>query len=215
MSRPGVDSTSATTPLLSSSHLTNPIHDDDFENGEPHADNEALVNAETTASDDDRHYDGLPEARKNLKWAYPALLLGVFLCASDQTLVATSWAKIGSELHALNNASWVTTAYSATVVASHPLYGRLSDIFGRKPCILTAYILFAIGTTLCGFAGNIQELAVVRAVAGAGGGGMNSLVAMIIADAVPLRDRSAWLVYISVAWFLGASAGSLTISQRE
>lgn len=118
------------------------------------------------------------------------LAIGIFLAAMDGTIVASSYASIGSELKALNSTSWIATAYMLTQTSFQyvfiriclepnqkplrPLYGKMSDIFGRKPCILFAYAVFAIGCLWCGMARNITELIAARAFAGIGGGGMTT-----------------------------------------
>jgi MFS family permease len=91
--------------------------------------------------------------------------------ALDQTLTFATYGKIGSDLRALNSTSWVATSYFLTLTSFQPLYGKLSDIFGRKACLLFAYAVFGLGCLGCGLARDIIELCVSRAIAGAGGGG--------------------------------------------
>lgn len=82
----------------------------------------------------------------------PAVGVGVFLVAVDQLLAVATYAKIGSELKALNNTSWIATSYFLTLTSFQPLYGKLSDIFGRKACLLFAYAVFGLGCLGCGLA---------------------------------------------------------------
>jgi len=77
-------------------------------------------------------YEGLPEVRKQLKYIFPAIVIGVYLSAADQTIVVSSYGRIGTELDALNLTSWIATAFFLTLTSFQPLYGKLSDIFGRK-----------------------------------------------------------------------------------
>ena len=98
----------------------------------------------------------------------------MFLAAADQTLVVSTYGTIGTELHALSSTSWIATGYFLTLSAFQPVYGRPSDIFGRKQCLLFAYLVFGTGSTFCGFARNIGELIAARAYAGIGGGGSES-----------------------------------------
>ncbi|KAJ4198003.1 hypothetical protein NW755_000692 [Fusarium falciforme] len=115
---------------------------------------------------------------------------------------------IGNELNALNNTSWIATAYFLTLTSFQPLYGKLSDIFGRKPCLLFAYTIFALGCLGCGLAQSMVQLCAARAVAGIGGGGMNAVVSILLSDLVPLRERGMWQGCINILWAAGTSTGA-------
>ncbi|RDG38797.1 MDR family MFS transporter [Streptomyces corynorhini] len=137
------------------------------------------------------------------------LMLGMFLAALDQTVVSSALRTIADDLHGLTAQAWVTTAYLVTGTIATPLYGKLSDIYGRRPVYLCAILLFAAGSLLCGFATSIYELAAFRAVQGLGGGGLMSLAMTIIADLTSPRERGRYQGYIT-AVFAGASiAGPL------
>ncbi|KAI1426246.1 MFS multidrug transporter [Xylaria sp. FL1777] len=138
----------------------------------------------------------------------PALAIGVFLVSLDQTLTIATYGKIGSELQALSSTSWIATSYFLTLTTCQPLYGKLSDIFGRKPCLLFAYAVFGLGCLGCGLARNITELCLARGVQGIGGGGTNTLVTILLTDLVPLRDRGIWQGYLNVVFAAGMSAGA-------
>lgn len=86
----------------------------------------------------------------------------IFLSAADQTIIIASYGKIGSDLNALNLTSWITTSYFLTLTSFQPLYGRLSDIFGRKACLLFAYVVFGTGCLFCGLAQDIKQLIAAR-----------------------------------------------------
>ena len=106
-------------------------------------------------SDQQSEDDADPEllqVRKKIKLVLPILGVGIFLAFLDQSIIATINGQIGSDLHALKNVSWIATAYFLTMTASQPLYGKLSDVFGRKPCLLFAYTMFGIGSLGCGVA---------------------------------------------------------------
>ncbi|PNP82985.1 hypothetical protein FNYG_03307 [Fusarium nygamai] len=145
---------------------------------------------------------------KKLHLVIAAVGIGVYLAAADQLLTVATYAKIGNELNALNNTSWIATAYFLTLTSSQPLYGKLSDIFGRKPCLLFAYIVFSLGSLGCGLAQDMAQLCAARAVAGIGGGGMNSVVAILLSDLVPLKDRGVWQGKISILFFAGTATGA-------
>lgn len=98
--------------------------------------------------------------------------------------------------------------YLLTLTSCQPLYGKLSDIFGRKECLLFAYSVFGIGCLGCGLAQSMLQLCVSRAVAGVGGAGMTSVVAILISDIVPLRDRGVWQGYINLIFGLGTATGA-------
>jgi EmrB/QacA subfamily drug resistance transporter len=123
------------------------------------------------------------------------LMLGMFLAALDQTIVATSIRTIADDLHGLSLQAWATTAYLITATISTPLYGKLSDLYGRRPFFLTAISVFVIGSILCGFADSMYQLAAFRAVQGLGAGGLFSLALTIIGDVVPPRERAKYQGY--------------------
>ncbi|KAF3209792.1 hypothetical protein TWF191_011357 [Orbilia oligospora] len=138
----------------------------------------------------------------------PSLLVGVFLAAMDNLIVASVYGKIGSDLNQLSKMSWIASAYLLTTTCFQPLYGKLSDIFGRKACLLFAYITFAIGSAWCGLARSMDELIVARAFAGIGGGGMTTLVSIVVSDIVPLHKRGTWQGFLNIIYATGASAGA-------
>ncbi|KAI1268484.1 major facilitator superfamily domain-containing protein [Xylariaceae sp. FL1019] len=136
----------------------------------------------------------------------PALAVGIFLVSMDHTLIVAAYGKIGSELHALNNTSWIATSYFLTLAIFQPLYGKLCDIFGRKECLLFAYAVFGLGCLGCGLAQDVVQLSVARAVAGAGGGGMISVVSILGVYCVldlPQTDHSHWIKKLRRVDFIG------------
>ncbi|KAJ7594557.1 MFS general substrate transporter [Mycena floridula] len=136
------------------------------------------------------------------------LVIGIFLAAMDQTIVISSYAAIGSELHELHKTSWVVTAYMISLTSFQPLYGKLSDIFGRKACLLTAYFIFTLGSLLCGLSKTMDQLICARALAGIGGGGMSTVVSIIFSDIVPLRSRGTWQGIMNIVFASGSMAGA-------
>ncbi|MGN5380851.1 MDR family MFS transporter [Streptomyces lasalocidi] len=124
------------------------------------------------------------------------LMLGMFLAALDQTIVSTSIRTIADDLHGLSSQAWVTTAYLITSTISTPLYGKLSDIYGRKPFFLAAISIFIVGSAACSFATSMTELAAFRAFQGIGAGGLMALALAIIGDIVPPRERARYQGYM-------------------
>src|SRR5262249_7725180 len=118
------------------------------------------------------------------------LMCAMFLAALDQTIVATAMRTIADDLSGFSIQAWATTAFLITSTIATPLYGKLSDMYGRKPFILFAVGIFIAGSALCGLAQNMYELAAFRAVQGIGAGGLFSLALAIIGDIVPPRDRA-------------------------
>ncbi|OAQ70375.1 major facilitator superfamily transporter [Pochonia chlamydosporia 170] len=173
---------------------------------------------------------GNPEVAKKMHLIVPAIGIGLYLVAVDQLLTVAAYAKIGNELNALNNMSWIATSYFLTLTAFQPLYGKLSDIFGRKECLLFAYAIFGIGCVGCGLARNMVELCVSRAVAGIGGGGMNAVVSILMSFLgqaplcciawlavyfvldLPRPSHDHWLVKFRRIDFLGAFALVLAVT---
>ncbi|GAB7047977.1 MDR family MFS transporter [Catenuloplanes indicus] len=123
------------------------------------------------------------------------LMMGMFLAALDQTIVATAIRTIADDLHGFSVQAWATTAFLITSTISTPLYGKLSDIYGRRRFFLAAIGIFVIGSALCGMAGDMYQLAAYRAVQGVGAGGLMSLALAIIGDIVPPRERAKYQGY--------------------
>lgn len=118
------------------------------------------------------------------------LVLGVSLAALDMTIVATAVRTIADDLGGVELQAWATTAYLVTAAISTPLYGRLSDVYGRKPLFLVAISVFVAGSLACSIARSMPELAAYRAIQGLGAGGLFSLAVTIIGDVVPARERA-------------------------
>ncbi|MGF6883499.1 EmrB/QacA subfamily drug resistance transporter [Nocardia sp. GAS34] len=123
------------------------------------------------------------------------LMLGMLLAALDQTIVSTSIRTIADDLHGYSMQAWVTTAYLITSTLSTPLYGKLSDMFGRKPFYLAAITIFVAGSLLCSFADSMYQLALFRALQGLGAGGLMSLALTIMGDIVSPRERARYQGY--------------------
>ncbi|HEU0100882.1 MAG TPA: MDR family MFS transporter [Mycobacteriales bacterium] len=145
------------------------------------------------------------------------LMMGMFLAALDQTIVSTSIRTIADDLQGFAVQAWVTTAYLITSTIATPLYGKLSDLYGRKPFFLGAITIFVLGSALCGFAGSMYQLAAFRAFQGVGAGGLFSLALTIIGDIVPPRERAKYQGYFLAVFgtssVLGPVLGGLLAGQ--
>src|ERR671939_1916359 len=123
------------------------------------------------------------------------LMLGMFLAALDQTVVSTAIRTIADDLRGYDLQAWATTAFLITSTIATPLYGKLSDIYGRRPFYLFAIGVFVVGSVLCGIADTMYQLAAFRALQGVGAGGLMSLALAIIGDIVAPRERSRYQGY--------------------
>ncbi|KAK9449736.1 major facilitator superfamily domain-containing protein [Limtongia smithiae] len=144
-----------------------------------------------------------------LVMVFLSLYVGVFLGALDSTIVATLLAHIASEFNEFRSISWIATGYMISVAASQPLYGKISDIFGRKAMLIFANCAFGIGSVLCGLAPNMWFLVFARVIAGIGGGGLMSLTSITLSDIVPLRQRGLLQGLGNILYGCGAAFGGI------
>ena len=121
-----------------------------------------------------------------------SLWVVLFMAALDGTIVVTLISSISSSFKASEKSGWLSTSYLLSVCAFSSIYGRLSDIIGRKGALLVALSFFTIGTCLCAVAKSMNALLVARFVAGIGGGGLLSTSSICMTDLVPLRQRGLW-----------------------
>ncbi len=142
--------------------------------------------------------------RRQINLIVVALMVGMFLAALDQMVVATAIRTIGDDLHGLTLQVWVTTAYMIAATISTPLYGKLSDLYGRKPLYVIALSLFISGSLLCSTSTSMYELAAFRGLQGAGAGGLMALAIMILGDLLSPRERTKYQASFFAVW--GASS---------
>ena len=117
-------------------------------------------------------HDAIPEfSHRQIMVIIAGLMTGMLLAALDQSIVATALPTIVSEVGGLNHLSWVVTAYLLTSTATTPLWGKISDLYGRRVIFQTTIVIFLIGSALCGLAQTMPQLIAFRAIQGIGGGG--------------------------------------------
>lgn len=158
---PGVGATE-TSPLLAG-----PLKQSERPTDAPPESHDSALNTsendvESHQQTEDAEDPKVLKGRERVKSFIPILGVGIFLAFLDQSIVAAINGEIGSDLHALRNVSWIATAYFLTMTASQPLYGKLSDVFGRKPCLIFAYTMFGIGSLGCGVTRSMEGFIAAR-----------------------------------------------------
>ncbi|KAF9431120.1 hypothetical protein BGZ94_008895 [Podila epigama] len=138
-----------------------------------------------------------------------ALALSVFLASLDQLIVSTSIPAITLEFKALNDISWLGTSYLMTATATQPLYGKFSDIFGRKTTMLFANIMFLVGSIISGWATSMNMLIIGRGISGIGAGGLMAMVFIVMSDMLDMRERGKYLGLIGGMFSLSSVIGPL------
>ena len=136
-------------------------------------------------------------------------MAGMLLAALDQSIVGTALPRIVSDLGGLDKLSWVVTAYLLTSTAVTPLWGKISDLYGRRLIFQAAIVIFILGSALSGYAQIMTELIVFRAFQGIGGGGLFSIALAIIGDVIPPRERGRYQGYFGAVFGVSSVAGPL------
>ena len=141
------------------------------------------------------------------------VILGIALCillsALDQTVVVPAVPAIAADLNGFGHLSWIVTAYLLTSTVATPLYGKLSDIYGRRALLLPAIVLFVIASALCGAAQSLVQLILYRGLQGLGGGGLTAMAQASIADVVAPRERGRYQGYMTSMWGIASIAGPI------
>jgi EmrB/QacA subfamily drug resistance transporter len=155
------------------------------------------------------HGEHVQMSHKQITAVMVGLMTGLLLAALDQSIVSTALKTITVDLGGLNHYTWVVTAYLLTSTASTPLYGKISDLYGRRQVFQFAIVVFLLGSFASGLAHNMNELIAARAFQGLGAGGLMSLTFVIIGDIVSPRERGKYQGYFGAVWGLATVAGPL------
>jgi EmrB/QacA subfamily drug resistance transporter len=150
-----------------------------------------------------------PRTRREVLVAFAAIMLATLLAALDQTIVATALPRIASDLGAFGQLSWVVTAYLLASTITIPLYGKLSDLFGRRSLFVVAISLFLAGSALCGAATSVGQLIGFRVLQGLGAGGLLPLSQAAIGDLFSPRERGRYQGFVGSMWATAAIGGPL------
>ena len=151
----------------------------------------------------------VPLTHRQILAVFSGLMAGMLLAALDQTIVSTALPTIVGELGGLDHLSWVVTAYLLTTTASTPLYGKLSDIYGRRLMFQAAIVIFVTGSVLCGLSQGMLQLIVFRGIQGVGAGGLMAMAFAIIGDIISPRERGRYTGYLGAVFAVASVAGPL------
>jgi EmrB/QacA subfamily drug resistance transporter len=140
---------------------------------------------------------GAPSSRPLFLTIFPSIMLPMFLAVADQTIVATALPVIAADFGDVERISWVVVSYLIANTIAAPVYGRLGDSFGRRNMILTALVIFVIGSVCCALAPSIVLLTAARVLQGFGGGGLMTLSQALVGETVPPRERGRYQGYLA------------------
>lgn len=154
-------------------------------------------------------YERVDFSHREIKIILGGLMMGMLLAALDQSIVATALPRIVSDLGGLDHLSWVVTAYLLTSTAMTPLWGKISDLYGRRIIFQLTIVIFLVGSALCGLSQNMFQLILFRAIQGIGGGGLMAIAMAIIGDVIPPRERGRYTGYFGAVFGVSSVAGPL------
>jgi EmrB/QacA subfamily drug resistance transporter len=154
--------------------------------------------------------DGLPHfSHQEIVQVLTGILLCILLAAVDQTVVVPAVPAIAADLNGFGHLSWIVSAYLLTSTSATPIYGKLSDIYGRRALLLPAIVIFVIASVLCGMAQSLLQLILFRALQGLGGAGLMAMAQAVIADVVAPRERGKYQGYMAGTWGVASIAGPI------
>ena len=153
--------------------------------------------------------ESVPLTHRQILLVFSGLMTGMLLAALDQTIVATALPTIVGELGGLDHYSWVVTAYLLSSTVSTPLYGKISDLYGRKAVFQTAILIFLAGSLLAGLAQTMLQLVLCRGIQGAGAGGLMAMTFAVVGDVVSPRERGRYTGYLGSVFAFASVVGPL------
>ncbi len=148
-------------------------------------------------------------SHKDILRVISGIMLCILLAALDQTVVIPAVPAIAADLGAFGHLSWIVTAYLLTATAAMPVYGKISDMVGRRACLLPALAIFIVASVLCALSSTLWQLIVFRALQGLGGAGLMSMAQAAIADVVSPRERGRYQGYMASMWGVASVGGPL------
>ncbi|KAH6847089.1 major facilitator superfamily domain-containing protein [Chaetomium sp. MPI-CAGE-AT-0009] len=174
--------------------------------------NGAINGTTLKAGADDEESQGEGEVEEGIDRNHVAriisvLLIGIFVAHADGSILLATHPIIASEFNDLENSSWLITGFALAGAATQTLYGKLSDIYGRKSLVITAYVIFVVGCAIVGMGQTMWQVILGRVISGAGASGMAGLVSILITDLLPIREVAQWRAYVNLVATLGRSIG--------
>ena len=150
-----------------------------------------------------------PMSHRQLMTVFGGLMIGLLLAALDGTIVSTALPTIAGKLGGLEHIAWVATAYLLTSTAATPLFGKISDLYGRRPLFQVSICIFLVGSLLAGIAQTFGQLVIFRGIQGIGGGGLQSMAFVIVGDLVAPRERGRYIGFFTGVFALSSVVGPL------
>ncbi len=168
------------------------------------------MDAPSSPPPDDIAHEAMPNfSHQQILRVIIGVLLCILLAAIDQTVVVPAVPAIAADLHGFGHLSWIVSAYLLTSTAATPIYGRLSDIYGRRALLLPAIVLFVLASILCALSQSLWQLIAFRALQGVGGAGLMAMAQAAIADVVAPRERGKYQAYMAGTWGVASVAGPI------
>jgi EmrB/QacA subfamily drug resistance transporter len=154
--------------------------------------------------------DALPSfTHSQITRAITGIMLCILLAALDQTVVVPAVPAIAADVHGFSHLAWIVSAYLLTSTSAAPIYGKLSDIYGRRPLLMFSIVFFMAASALCAVSQTLPQLIAARALQGIGGGGLMAMAQAVIADVVAPRERGRYQGYMAGAWGVASIAGPI------
>ncbi|KAK1753398.1 major facilitator superfamily domain-containing protein [Echria macrotheca] len=166
-----------------------------------------VVKTASGISDEESQGQAANKRTHNVVRIISVLLIGILVAHADGSIMLATSATIASEFNELANAAWLVTSFALAGAASQTLYGKLSDIYGRRLIVIVAYLFVVLGCVIVGIGQTMWQVILGRVISGAGTSGMTALVSVLITDLLPLRDVAPWRAYVNVVATTGRSVG--------